>query len=122
MRLSVRGILGTAAVLLSLAIGLKPQVAMGGGGDVARGKALFEGKGGCVSCHGAGGRGDGPAARMLVPPPKSLADPKVKAKSDEDLMKAIQEGRPGTGMVGFKGLLSDQDIRDLVVYVRSLSK
>jgi mono/diheme cytochrome c family protein len=75
-----------------------------------------------VNCHGPDGRGDGPAGKMLVPPPTNLTGPKTKAKSDAELLKTIQEGRSGTAMVAFKGPLSEQEIRDLLAYVRSLGK
>ncbi|MBI3604067.1 MAG: cytochrome c [Nitrospirae bacterium] len=89
---------------------------------MAKGKTLFEGKGGCVNCHGAGGRGDGPAGKMLTPPPADLTGPKTKAKSDAEVLKTIREGRAGTAMVGFKGQLSEQETSALLSYIRSLSK
>ena len=91
-------------------------------GDAAKGKIVFEQKGGCVNCHGAGGRGDGPAGKMLVPRPSDLTSPKSKAKSDAELLKTMQEGRPGTAMIGFKSQLTEQDVRDLLAYVRGLPK
>ena len=39
----------------------------------ARGARLFEEQG-CVVCHGAAGRGDGPRARALDPPPRDFSD------------------------------------------------
>lgn len=119
---NVIGILFSAALLFSLAIEPEPRIASAASSDAVRGKTLFEGKGGCVNCHGAGGRGDGPAGKMLVPPPADLASSKTKAKSDAELLKTIQEGRPGTAMVPFKGQLTEQEIRDLLAYVRSLGK
>lgn len=83
---------------------------------------MFEGKGSCVNCHGAGGRGDGPAGKMLTPPPADLTGPKTKAKSDAEVLKTIREGRAGTAMVGFKGQLSEQETSALLSYIRSLSK
>src|ERR1043166_3557752 len=37
--------------------------------NVAKGKALFEGKGTCFNCHGQEGKGDGPAGQILNPSP-----------------------------------------------------
>jgi len=53
------------------------------GGNVVRGKAIFEGKGGCIACHRAGGNGSrtGPdlsdigALRRAVALEQSLIDP-----------------------------------------------
>src|SRR3989338_8975723 len=39
---------------------------------VEKGKALYEGKGTCVNCHGAGGRGDGVASVGLDPSPRDF--------------------------------------------------
>lgn len=122
IRPSVIGILCTTALLLGLAVGAGPRIAPAADGDAAKGKALYAGKGGCVNCHGPGGRGDGPAGKMLVPPPADLTGPKTKAKSDAELLKTIREGRSGTAMAAFKGQLSEQEIRDLLAYVRSLGK
>jgi mono/diheme cytochrome c family protein len=114
-------LLSAALVLAGLVL---PPTGIGAlsSGDAAKGKMVFEQKGGCVNCHGAGGRGDGPAGKMLVPPPADLTSPKAKAKSDAELLKTIQEGRPGTAMIGFKGQLTEQEIRDLLSYVRGLTK
>jgi hypothetical protein len=40
--------------------------------DVSRGAALYVEQ--CASCHGAAGAGDGPAAKVLVPPPVTFSD------------------------------------------------
>ncbi len=37
---------------------------------VEQGKVIYEGKGTCVNCHGVSGRGDGPGAATLNPPPR----------------------------------------------------
>ena len=39
----------------------------------ARGRDLYA-KHGCAACHGQNGRGDGPVARTLTPPPRDFAD------------------------------------------------
>jgi len=41
--------------------------------DVARGKALYAANG-CGTCHGLSGRGDGPIAKTLSPPPRDFRD------------------------------------------------
>ena len=52
----------------------------------------------CVACHGAEGRGDGPAAASLVPRPRNYTD-KVwqAATSDSGIEKVILEGGPAVG-------------------------
>lgn len=39
---------------------------------LAKGRALYEGKGTCVNCHGQSGAGDGPVAASLNPAPRNF--------------------------------------------------
>jgi mono/diheme cytochrome c family protein len=41
--------------------------------DIDRGKALYAANG-CGTCHGLSGRGDGPIAKTLTPPPRDFRD------------------------------------------------
>lgn len=41
--------------------------------DIERGSALYAANG-CGTCHGLTGRGDGPIARTLTPPPRDFRD------------------------------------------------
>ncbi len=74
----------------------------------------------CINCHGIKGLGDGPIGRMLIPPAADLTI--IEKKSDQKLLAIIQNGRPGTAMPSWKGNLSAQDITDVLLYVRSLSR
>ena len=107
-------------MICGLVIGLNPQNAWAESGDPVKGKAIYERL--CVTCHGAHGKGDGPASKMMMPPPVDLTSAKVKSQPDSDLLQAIQNGRPPTPMPAFKGQLSEQQIHDVLAYVRSLSK
>ncbi|GIW55719.1 MAG: hypothetical protein KatS3mg082_2123 [Nitrospiraceae bacterium] len=89
-------------------------------GDPERGKAMYEKH--CLACHGEKGKGDGPFGRHLFPPAADYGSPEVKTKSDMELFKAIRDGVPGTAMQSFRRRLSNQQIRDVLAYVRSLSK
>ena len=76
----------------------------------------------CVECHGRDGRGSWRAALFLLRP-GSLASPKVVAESDRYLFDIIKHGgspigRPG--MPAFSYHLKDEDIAELVKYVRTL--
>ncbi|MEW5870629.1 MAG: cytochrome D1 domain-containing protein [Chloroflexota bacterium] len=63
----------------------------------------------CAGCHGTDRRGaTGPA--LL---PQRLAQP------DEYYFEVIQNGKPGTVMPPWGGMLSDEDIRALIVFIRS---
>ena len=75
----------------------------------------------CLSCHGPGGHGDGPTGSMLRPPPSSLVDPQSAGFfSDRAQIEIIRNGSPGTTMIGWSGVLSDEDVQNVFFYTRSL--
>lgn len=76
----------------------------------------------CVSCHGTKGKGDGPVAAHLTPPPADLTSQSVRQKKDQDLLKTIREGKPGTSMPAWKGGLSDQQIEEVLAYIRTFAE
>lgn len=73
----------------------------------------------CEMCHGPQGRGDGPAGQSLDPKPKDLAQLQMQA-GDDFLFWRISEGKPGTSMVAFKGILSEEQIWQTVSFIRTL--
>jgi high-affinity iron transporter len=73
----------------------------------------------CEMCHGTQGHGDGPAGTSLIPPPKNLAELSQIA-GDDYLYWRIAEGKPGTSMFAWKGILPDDDIWKLVSHIRTL--
>jgi mono/diheme cytochrome c family protein len=87
-------------------------------GSPEQGKPIFEER--CVACHGPQGRGDGPNAAFLSPRPANLVSAATSVKSDAELLAVIAEGRPRTAMPAWKDLLSEQDRRDVLAYIRSL--
>ena len=75
----------------------------------------------CASCHGADGRADVDAARILNPPPRNLVDPIGMARLDDGrVYLAIHRGRPGTAMGGWGELLAPIEIIDVMRYIRTL--
>jgi mono/diheme cytochrome c family protein len=78
----------------------------------------------CAQCHGKDGRADTKMGKQLAA--KDLTDPKVQAAfSDAQATKSIKEGvKVGgrTTMKAFGGKLTDDEIKALVAYVRSLKK
>ena len=73
----------------------------------------------CKSCHGPAGHGDGPASESLNPQPKNLAElhPLV---GDDYLFWRIAEGKSGTAMISWRGILTDEQIWQLVAFIRTL--
>jgi cytochrome c oxidase cbb3-type subunit 3 len=94
-------------------------------GDATHGNALYQQH--CASCHGESGTG-GPGTGVTMSRPRSLPilapalnNPGFLASaSDEMIKRTLIKGRKGTPMVSFldKGL-SEQDVNDIVSYVRS---
>lgn len=89
-------------------------------GDPAKGKATYVRL--CSVCHGDQGKGDGPAGPTLKPPAADLTSSKAKGAADAELFQTVQNGKPSTAMIAFKGQLSDQQIHDVMAYIRSLGK
>jgi mono/diheme cytochrome c family protein len=79
--------------------------------DVA---ALYKAK--CAVCHGADGKGDTPAGQKLGA--KDFHSPDVAKMSDAELFEITKKGKDK--MPGYDGKITDDQIRELVKYVRSL--
>jgi mono/diheme cytochrome c family protein len=68
----------------------------------------------CAPCHGADGRGNGPAAHLYRPSPRDLVSgPFVYGGDRAALERTIRHGLPATGMPAF-GALPDAEIAALV--------
>ncbi len=75
----------------------------------------------CVACHGNDGQNTGvPFADRLSPPVPSLASRDVQDYTDGQLKWVIDYGIWPSGMPGAKGMLSDDEIWSIVVYLRHL--
>jgi mono/diheme cytochrome c family protein len=73
----------------------------------------------CSGCHGDDGKGDGPAAAALLPRPKDLRSPEVwRGRSDAALYELVKRGKPGTMMPPFEGILSDEEVAAVVMFIR----
>ena len=108
--------LGIAAILM---VGLVP-VSLAASPKVSpeAGKKLYLES--CQNCHGPTGKGDSEMAAYLTPAPDDLTGKAAQSKSDAQLRKIIQEGRPGTAMTGYAASLDEAKIADLLAYIRSL--
>ena len=100
---------------------------------LAEGKKIFLGRGGCISCHGAEGKGDGAAARNLPIQPRNFTNPKFKKyRTVGELMWVLKNGSmgqtgkvPGTGMLPVvqpNGFISETDGWKVLLYERSLGE
>lgn len=88
-----------------------------------QGAALY--KSTCASCHGSTGKGDGPAAGALRPPPRDHTDRAyMRTLSDKDIADIIKMGGAikGKPQMPSHPQFKEDELRALVAYVRSLSQ
>jgi mono/diheme cytochrome c family protein len=75
----------------------------------------------CIVCHGRDGQNTGvPFANSMSPPVPSLASPHVQRYTDGQLKWIIEHGIAPSGMPASKGILSDDDMWTIVVFLRHL--
>jgi len=109
--------LGTAGLLLVLALPAAAQ-------DKAEGKKHYVTY--CSGCHGESGKGDGPAAASLPVKPANHADGATMSQlSDKFLFEIISKGGQAVGkspfMPAWGNQLKEQQVRDVIAYIRSLA-
>ncbi|MGH7115130.1 MAG: CopD family protein, partial [Stellaceae bacterium] len=85
--------------------------------SVERGARLYAAS--CALCHGADGRGDGPAAAGLAVRPADLTAPHLFAHTPGDLFWWVSHGRANGAMPGFAGVMSPAERWDTINFVRA---
>ncbi|MDQ6982864.1 MAG: c-type cytochrome [Mariprofundus sp.] len=112
--------------MLAMLFTVAPAIAASG--DAENGKIIYEKR--CIWCHGGDGDGSGAAEKFLNPPPRNFEDGQYKFKTtgfddmvpnDEDNFRMVRDGMPGTAMPGWKALLSEQEMWDVVQYVKTFA-
>lgn len=100
--------------------------------DLEAGKRLYEAR--CAHCHGIEGAGQGAATEFVFPKPRDFTSGTYKFRThhetengyrmpgNEDIYRGICEGLHGTSMPGWCGFFSEQQIWQLVHYVKSFSE
>lgn len=81
----------------------------------------------CIQCHGMEGNGKGINIRDMSVQPRDHTDAKaMSARSDDQLFKVIKEGGTSISksilMPNWGDVLSDEEIRDMVLHLRKLCK
>jgi mono/diheme cytochrome c family protein len=75
----------------------------------------------CVACHGMDGQNTGvPFANQMDPPVPSLASADVQSYTDGQLKWVIDNGIAPSGMPASKGILSDEEQWQIVLFLRHL--
>jgi len=87
--------------------------------NLAEGRAIYERN--CASCHGALGRGDGPAARGMDPAPPAIGTRDAMHDVSPALMyRIVSVGIAGTPMLGWSDRLNADERWNVVAYINSL--
>jgi len=94
---------------------------------IAKGKALFEGKAFCKTCHGPDGKGLGAdiaPGSLKGPLPRNFTDKKWQAtRTDGELFWILKNGSKGTAMAPFVPLiLTEEEAWQVLRYVRSFGQ
>ena len=92
--------------------------------NIEEGKALFQGKAFCATCHGKDGRGLGDIPGLRGKLPRNFTDRAWQAaRADGELFWILKNGSPGTDMAPFIPLvLTEEEAWQVLLYVRSFGK
>lgn len=71
----------------------------------------------CAYCHGNGGRGDGPNAAKLSPPPADLT--RIQS-SEDDIAGVVRNGKGSCP--SWRASLSDDEIAALALWAKKLQR
>jgi mono/diheme cytochrome c family protein len=96
---------------------MKNPVAVGDA-STAAGKTLFAKT--CAACHGKTGLGDGPKAKSLKTAPTDFSKAESQNQTDGEHFYKTKTGRGD--MPKYEGKLTDDDIWNIVNYMRTLKK
>ena len=96
--------------------------------EQTRGKALYVSQ--CSGCHGEAGDGQGMLTQSWLPRPRNFvrgsfryrSTPSGSPPTDADLFHTVSKGLAGSGMPAFEAILSEQERRDVVAYIKQFSQ
>ena len=75
----------------------------------------------CKVCHGIKGNADTFASQVLDPPPRDFTSKKSKSElTEERMIYSATNGRVGTAMMPWKNILSPEEIRAVIRYIRKI--
>ena len=117
-RAIISGILGLGLAIIIAGAG-DGSMARAADGASQKGRPIYEKY--CLLCHGPQGLGDGPQGQLMKPPATNFRSPQSRNKSDAELMNIIKEGHPNSAMTKWTGVLSEEDMNNVLAYIRQLS-
>lgn len=90
-------------------------------GNPQKGKQVYDNN--CTICHGAGGKGNGTLTKVYDMQPANHTDTDSMNKiSNEKMYYLISDGSTGAALMpGWRGILTDKEIKDVISYIRLLS-
>jgi len=100
-----------ASALLLFVISATVMTNVAGAADLFNGREIYEMY--CQTCHGIDGK-------SMEPGTPDFSSGDTLFRPDSDLFAQIREGK-GV-MPGYRGMLMDDEIRDVIAYLRSLQK
>lgn len=117
----------SAVIVTGLLIGIVGFGSASGGGlkdlnvsakerDTVSGREIYVNT--CIRCHGIDGKGA--MGMQFVPPPADLTSDVIQSRLDATLFKHIHDGKANTAMGAWKYALSDDEIWDVLAYIRTL--
>lgn len=84
---------------------------------IRQGKLIYEKN--CAYCHALDGTGQNAIGQFILPHPRNFTDPvETRGLTEARMVTSIREGREGTAMPAWEGLLSEEEIRQVVAYIR----
>ena len=114
--MKTKAVISSLIFLFVAASWVSAQVARGNAKD---GLAIYQQH--CLRCHGEKLDGKGPDSGDLIVRPASFLSSISRSKTDWELLVTIANGALFTPMHSFRGKLNDQQMLDVLSYIRSVA-
>lgn len=114
--MKVTALLIALTIVFAAAFGVSAQTARG---NPQEGESIYRQH--CLRCHGEKLDGGGPEGGDLIVKPANFLSSAVRSKSDWELLVTISNGVLFTPMHSFRGTLKDQQMLDVLSYIRSVA-
>ena len=90
-----------------------------GPGNPRSGQVIYEEH--CFRCHGMNGKGDGPDSGLQIVPPANFQSLRSRAKTDFELLTIVEYGIAFSPMHGYRGRMTDDEILEVIDYIRTMA-